>query len=66
MKETQPSMDERTGPVTLEQVERRHIVKILQQTGWVIAGTRGAATILGIHPNTLRSRMQKLGIKRAT
>jgi len=32
--------------------------------GWVIDGPRGAAHILALHPNTLRSRMEKLGIKR--
>lgn len=49
---------------TLEQTERTHILNVLQATGWVIGGARGAAKILDIHPNTLRSRMQKLGIER--
>ncbi|HWP90604.1 MAG TPA: sigma 54-interacting transcriptional regulator [Thermodesulfobacteriota bacterium] len=49
---------------TLEEVERTHIIRALEQTNWVIHGKQGAATILGINPNTLRSRMQKLGIKR--
>ena len=43
-------------------MERDHIVKVLKQTNWVIDGPRGAAKILNIHPNTLRSRMKKLGI----
>ncbi len=47
----------------LEDVERDHIVRVLEQANWVIDGPRGAAVILGLHPNTLRSRMQKLGIK---
>ena len=47
---------------TLEGVERDHIVKVLKQTDGVIDGPRGAAKILNIHPNTLRSRMKKLGI----
>ena len=34
------------------------------QTGWVIEGTKGAARMLNLHPNTLRSRIKKLGIKR--
>jgi len=51
--------------VTLEQVERDHIVRILDRTGWVIQGPEGAARLLELHPNTLRSRMGKLGIKRA-
>jgi transcriptional regulator with GAF, ATPase, and Fis domain len=45
-------------------VERQHIVGILGQTHWVIEGPTGAAIILGLHPNTLRSRMKKLSIER--
>jgi transcriptional regulator with GAF, ATPase, and Fis domain len=52
--------------LTLESVERDHIVAVLQQTDWVIEGARGAAPILGLHPNTLRNRMKKLGITRAS
>jgi formate hydrogenlyase transcriptional activator len=44
---------------------RNHILTALEQSGWVIDGPRGAAKILGLHPNTLRSRMKKLGIARA-
>ena len=50
--------------VTLADVERAHILKILEQTHWRIRGDRGAAKILEINPSTLRSRMQKLGIKK--
>jgi formate hydrogenlyase transcriptional activator len=50
---------------TLEDVERGHIVAILNRTGGVVEGPRGAAKILGLHPNTLRHRMQKLGLKRS-
>jgi formate hydrogenlyase transcriptional activator len=49
---------------TLEYVERHHITRALNETGWVIHGKKGAAEILGINPSTLRSRMEKLGIKR--
>lgn len=49
---------------TLEEVERAHIVQALQQAGGVIEGASGAAKILGMHPNTLRHRIQKLGINR--
>jgi formate hydrogenlyase transcriptional activator len=49
---------------TLEDVERSHIIDILQKTDWVIDGRRGAASILKMNPSTLRSRMQKLGIKK--
>jgi len=48
----------------LEENEREHIIKVLNQTNWKIHGESGAAKILGINPNTLRSRMVKLGIKR--
>jgi formate hydrogenlyase transcriptional activator len=51
-------------PATMEATEREHIHNILGQTGWVVEGPRGAAKILGLHPNTLRSRMKKLGIRR--
>jgi formate hydrogenlyase transcriptional activator len=46
----------------LEHVERSHIVSVLRTTGGVVAGKKGAAAILGLRPNTLRSRMKKLGI----
>ncbi len=49
---------------TMEEVERNHILAILNQTGWVIEGLRGAARVLKLHPNTLRSRMERLGIRR--
>ena len=56
---------EDTPPSTLEAIERRHILAVLQQTHWVIDGPRGAAQILGLHPNTLRSRLKKLDITRS-
>ena len=52
------------GLSTLEEMERSHILAALKQSGGVIEGARGAARILNLHPNTLRSRMAKLGIKR--
>jgi len=48
----------------LEAVERSHIESVLDQTNWMIEGERGAARILDLNPSTLRSRMQKLGIRR--
>jgi transcriptional regulator with GAF, ATPase, and Fis domain len=45
-------------------MEREHILKVLQKTRWKIEGEGAAAFILGLHPNTLRSRIKKLGIKR--
>ena len=48
------------APLTLEQYERCHILEVLRETNWRIEGSKGAALIFGLHPNTLRSRMQKL------
>ncbi len=50
--------------ITLEALERQHIQQILKITHGVVSGPNGAAVILGLHPNTLRSRMLKLGIER--
>jgi len=50
---------------TLEEVERAHISAVLEQTRGVVEGANGAAKSLGMHPNTLRHRMEKLGIKRS-
>jgi formate hydrogenlyase transcriptional activator len=47
---------------TLDEIQRAHIVSVLKTTNGVVEGSKGAASILGIHPNTLRSRMKKLGI----
>ena len=49
---------------SLENVERQHILEVLTQANWVIEGERGAAKILNLHPNTLRSRLKKLHIQR--
>jgi formate hydrogenlyase transcriptional activator len=55
------------GPrLALEDVERNHILDVLGRTRWVIDGPKGAATLLGLHPNTLRSRLKKLGIERTS
>jgi formate hydrogenlyase transcriptional activator len=50
--------------VTLEDMEREHILHVLRDAGGVIAGVRGAAARLGMKRTTLQSRMQKLGITR--
>ena len=50
---------------TLQEIERSHILAVLEQTHGVIEGANGAARTLGLHPNTLRHRMEKLGIKRS-
>jgi transcriptional regulator with GAF, ATPase, and Fis domain len=51
---------------TLENNERGHILRALGETNWVIHGKKGAAELLGINPSTLRSRMDKLGIKKSS
>jgi formate hydrogenlyase transcriptional activator len=56
---------ESLGAITLEDAERDHIRKILEQTRWVVAGPNGAAARLGIKRSTLYFRMQKLGISRS-
>jgi transcriptional regulator with GAF, ATPase, and Fis domain len=50
---------------TLTELERAHILKVLDFTHWRVSGPNGAAQILGINPQTLVSRMKKLGIHRA-
>lgn len=46
------------------EMERRHIVRALERTRWVVEGPKGAARILKLHPNTLRYRMKKHNISR--
>ncbi len=60
----QPNTPPSARSATLEETERSHILTVLEQTGWVIDGPNGAARVLGLHPNTLRSRMKKLAISR--
>ncbi|MHB8502137.1 MAG: sigma 54-interacting transcriptional regulator [Candidatus Acidiferrales bacterium] len=49
---------------TLEEAERQHILRALRQTGWRIAGPKGAAALLDIKRTTLQARLRKLGIRR--
>ena len=63
--ERSPRLAEAGNPAliaTLEEVERSHIESVVAACDGQISGRGGAAQILGIHPNTLRSRMKKLGI----
>jgi transcriptional regulator with GAF, ATPase, and Fis domain len=53
-----------TAGDTLAEVERAHISKVLEACDWRIKGKGNAAERLALHPNTLRFRMNKLGIKR--
>jgi formate hydrogenlyase transcriptional activator len=61
--EAQPAAPSGSGLPTLEEVERSHILAALQHSEGVVDGPNGAARILDLHPNTLRHRMNKLGIK---
>jgi len=68
--ETVPDANHGFGPppefsASLEEVEKLHILRVLESTGWLISGQGGAAAVLKLHPNTLRSRMKKLGISRS-
>jgi formate hydrogenlyase transcriptional activator len=49
----------------LEETERKQILAALEQARWVVAGPKGAATLLGMKRSTLQVRMQKLGITRS-
>ncbi len=59
-----PAIEAARRNETLKELERRHIESVLLEKNWMIEGERGAAKILNIHPNTLRSRMRKLGLRR--
>jgi len=64
VQEEVPQGIEEGGSKGLLEMEREHILAVLQEIGWKIEGLNGAAHLLGINPSTLRSRMKKLGIKR--
>ncbi len=49
---------------SLQDLERHHIILMLERTNWRIYGDQGAAHLLGLNPETLRSRLRKLGIRR--
>src|SRR6185369_1538043 len=56
------TLDDGTASVkSLDEVEKDHIISVLEQTGWRIEGISGAAYLLGLNPSTLRARMVKLG-----
>ncbi len=59
-----PSPMPEGGKITLGEVEKNHILQTLEGAGWRISGRNGAAGVLGLKESTLRSRMQKLGIRR--
>lgn len=49
---------------SLQDMERNHVIKVLETTNWRVRGKNGAAEILGLKPSTLEWRMLKLGIRR--
>ncbi len=55
---------ELSGLKTFEEMERDYILRVLKANSWKIGGKNSAASTLGMHVNTLRGRMKKLGIKR--
>jgi PAS domain S-box-containing protein len=50
--------------LTLEENERKHILRALKATNWKVSGEKGAARLLGMKRTTLQARMKKLGIER--
>ena len=54
-----------SGQDTLEEAERKHILRVLGDARWVLGGPRGAAARLGLKRSTLQYRMRKLGLSRA-
>lgn len=58
----EPAASDHTSHTSMDAVQRAHIEGVLLTTRGVVEGRQGAAEILGMHPNTLRSRMKKLGI----
>ena len=58
------SLSQENVPVNLQEMERLHLLRVLDKTHWKIHGPWGAAELLGVNPSTLRSRLKKLGLKR--
>ena len=60
----QAGLSGETEILPLVEVERQHIYRALEKSGWQISGTKGAARILQMNPSTLRSRMKKLNLQK--
>jgi formate hydrogenlyase transcriptional activator len=60
-----PGLLETDTTQTLQDMERRHMVAVLEKTSWRLSGKGGAAELLGLKRTTLRAKMKKLGIKRS-
>ncbi len=63
-KKSTTSSSDKSAPASknMEDIERQHIVEVLNSVKWKIRGTDGAAKILNLNPTTLEARMKKLGI----
>lgn len=61
-----PAATEQHAIPTLQELERDHILHVLERTGWRVSGEHGAARVLGLKPTTLEARMKKLAIHRKT
>lgn len=59
-----PRLLTKTEPLTLRDAERDHILRVLDETNWVISGKHGDAAHLGMARTTLTSKMQRRGISR--
>jgi len=65
LRELQPTKNRAPGPgMTLQEVEREHVLGVLREANWVLGGPNGAAARLGIPRTTLIYRMRRLGINR--
>ena len=56
--------DTHSEDLSLDELEKKHILEVLEKTNWRVSGDKGAAKILGLKRTTLEARMQKLGISR--
>ena len=65
IRESSPLADRSSLQRSLEDIEREHIIRVLDSTKGKIDGPSGAALILALHPSTLRARMKKLKIHRS-
>ena len=59
-----PSAAEAQPSQAMDEAEREHLLRVLEQTAWRIRGKKGAAAIPGLKPTTLEFRMAKLGLRR--
>jgi transcriptional regulator with GAF, ATPase, and Fis domain len=48
----------------LHEIERQHVLSVLETTGWRVRGKKGAAELLGLKPTTLDSMIARLGLNR--